>query len=314
MKRQSSGLNMLVGVNKPVGMTSHDVVARARRALGESRVGHAGTLDPLASGVMVLGVGQATRLLSMATAHDKRYLARVVFGCETATDDAEGAPTVQAPAPARALDEAWAAGQMGLLLAMTSQVPPAYSAVQVGGVRAYAAAREGAPLELAERAIAVYGAQLVAVGEEGGAPYWDVALHVSKGTYVRSLARDLGRALGSAAHVGALMRTASGPVALTSCCDLDALAAGGPDALRPLDPVGVLGFARVQVSPDDVRALRDGKRLSAPRTDGGRALRFDDGKQVAFVYDGHLYAVGRKEAAALVPTAVFPSGVAGVAR
>lgn len=313
MKRKSSGLNLLLGVNKPTGMTSHDVVARVRRALGESRVGHAGTLDPMASGVMVVGVGQATRLLALATAQDKRYVARFVFGCETTTDDAEGAPTVQAAPPARALDAAWAAEQMQVLLAMERQVPPAYSAVQVGGVRAYDAARQGRPLELEERPVTVYGAQLVAVGGEEGAPWWDVALHVSKGTYVRSLARDLGRALGSAAHVGALMRPASGPVRLGMCVELEELERLGAAGVAPLDPTCVVEGLRLSVSAEDVRALRDGKRLSAVRTDNGRARSVEDGKRVLFVYDGSLYAVGVKEGTALVPAAVFPDGVTGVA-
>lgn len=312
--RGSSGLNMLLGVDKPLGMTSHDVVARVRRALGERRVGHAGTLDPLASGVMVVGVGQATRLMSFATADEKSYVARIAFGRETTTDDAEGDVRREAPVPERALDAGWAAGQMGIMLAMTEQLPPAYSAVQVGGVRAYDAARKGSELELAPRPVRVLEATLLGVGSDEGAPaWWDVALRVSKGTYVRSLARDLGRALGSAAHVGALRRTASGSVTLGSCMQLDELEAAGAAGVRPLDPVAVLGVPAVELAEEDVRAVRDGKRLSAARTGGGAGLAVAQGGAVALVRDGRLYAVARRVDGALAPQAVFVDGVAGVA-
>lgn len=312
-RRAASGLSLLLGVDKPVGMTSHDVVARVRRAVGERRVGHAGTLDPLASGVMVVGIGPATRLMSFATAEDKRYLARFSFGSETETDDAEGAPRRSAPAPEWALDEVWAAGQMGILLSMTEQVPPAYSAVQVGGVRAYDAARKGAGLDLAARPIRVLGAQLCATGADGeGNPWWDVALAVSKGTYVRALARDLGRALGSACHVGMLRRTASGAVALADCMALDEVERLGADGLRPLDPLRVLGFPAVRLSEGDLADVRQGRRLSVARTDGGCACGVGEGGPVALVRGGSLFAVARRQGAALAPQAVFPDGVSGV--
>lgn len=311
-RRAPSGVNALAGIDKPVGITSHDAVARVRRAFGERRVGHAGTLDPLASGVMVVGVGQATRLLAFAAAEDKRYLARLSFGRETETDDVEGATRRSAPAPASALDEEWAAAQMGVLLAMTEQLPPAYSAVQVGGVRAYAAARRGEGLELRARPVTVREAQLVAVGVgEDGAPWWDVALTVSKGTYVRALARDLGRALGSACHVAALRRVASGPVALSDCAPLEELERSGPAGLRPLDPVRVLGCPSVPLSEEDVRAVRDGKRLSAARTGGGAGRALPEGARCALVHGGRLYAVARRDGSALAPQAVFADGVAG---
>ena len=321
MKRTPSGLSLVIGVDKPLGMTSHDVVARLRRALGERRIGHAGTLDPLASGVMVVGVGPATRLLNFALAQDKRYVARFAFGAETQTDDAEGCATRTAPAPERALDAGWAAAQMGILLAMTEQTPPAFSAVQVGGVRAYDAARKGEALELATRPVRVEAAQLLAVGAyaqgesaAGATVWWDVALAVSKGTYVRSLARDLGRALGSACHVAALRRTASGPVALSACRTLGDVEAGGAASLRPIDPVSLLGALPLRLGEDDVRAVRDGKRLSVARTDGGRAGGVEEGGRLALVREGRLYAVARRQGPAVVCEAVFPEGVCGCGR
>ena len=218
-KRKPSELNLLLAVDKPVGITSHDVVSQVRRALNERRVGHAGTLDPLASGVMIVGVGQATRLLGRM-----RYLARIMFGCETTTDDAEGEPTRMADVSDDVLSPLFAKGVLREFVGEQEQVPPAYSAISVDGVRSYKRARAGEDVELPARTIEVYAADLVAVDEVDGRAVWTASFDVSKGTYIRSLARDIGRAAGSAAHVADLRRTASGPVRL---------AARGGGALRP---------------------------------------------------------------------------------
>lgn len=316
-RARTSVLNLLMAVDKPQGMTSHDVVGRVRKALGERRVGHAGTLDPLASGVLVIGVGQATRLMGLATAEDKRYLARFVFGRETVTDDGEGETRVEGAVPLQAFDLSWAQEQMARLRAMTTQVPPAYSAIQVNGVRAYDAARKGNEMVLEERPIAVTEAFLCSVGvvEEGpdaGRPWWDVALTVSKGTYVRALARDLGRQLDSACHVAALRRTASGLVCAADCVTLEALEAEGPQAVRALDPQRVLQCASVRLSEDEVGAVRNGRRLSVVRTDGGAARNVPDGARVALVRADCLYAVSVRQGGALIPQVVFPDGIVGV--
>lgn len=316
-RSRTSTLNLLMGVDKPTGMTSHDVVSRVRRALGERRVGHAGTLDPLASGVLVIGVGQATRLMGLATAENKRYIARFVFGRETQTDDAEGETRCEALPPLQAFDAAWASEQMGLLTAMTSQVPPSYSAIQVNGVRAYDAARKGSELVLEERPIAVTEAFLCSVGvcEEGpdaGRPWWDVALTVSKGTYVRALARDLGRLLGSACHVASLRRMASGLVCAPDCVTLDALEARGAAAVRPLDPCRVLQCTSVPLTEEEVAAVKNGQRLSAARTAGGAARGVAEGDRLALVWGDRLYAVATREGGALISQVVFPDGIAGV--
>ena len=249
-RRTPSQINLLIAVDKPVGMSSHDVVSRVRRAVGERRVGHAGTLDPLASGVMVVGIGQATRLLGMITLDRKRYLARIAFGTETVTDDAEGEVS-RVSDPARATgdlaDEGFARKALSGFLGAQMQVPPAYSAISVGGVRSYRRARSGEDFELPPRPIEVYAADLVAI-EAGETPVWDVSFDVSKGAYIRSLARDLGRACGSAAHLDGLRRTRSGSISLSSCLPLDEV---GLETVRPraLDPVGVLGMsARLRMS------------------------------------------------------------------
>ncbi len=163
-RRTPSQLNMLLAVDKPVGFPSHDVVSQCRRALHERRVGHAGTLDPMASGVMVVGVGQATRLLGMLTLDTKSYVADISFGAETNTDDAEG-EAVRTVAVANELrDPAYAREHLAAMLGPQMQVPPAFSAISVNGVRAYKSAREGNAVDLPPRPVEVYAADLIAVG------------------------------------------------------------------------------------------------------------------------------------------------------
>ncbi len=307
-KRGQSGINALVGIDKPTGCSSHDVVDRVRKVLGERRVGHAGTLDPLASGVMVVGVGQATRLLGSLTAENKRYLARVSFGGETATDDAEGTITRVLPAPARVLDEGFARDSMALLLAQTSQVPPAYSAVSVGGRRAYAIARGGGQVELESRPIEVLSADLVGTGSDDcGVPYWDVVTRVSKGTYVRAMARDLGRSLGATCHLAALRRLSSGPVGIGSCLTPEGLAQAFTSGDLPvLDPVKALGCPVVELAEAELALLRNGQRLARPSAAGTA-----DG-MVALVFGDKLYGIGQADARGVSPKTVFVDGIRGV--
>lgn len=237
-RRTPSQLNMLLAVDKPVGCTSHDVVSQCRRALHERRVGHAGTLDPMASGVMVVGVGQATRLLGMLTLDTKSYVADISFGAETNTDDAEG-EAVRTVAVANELrDPAYAREHLAAMLGPQMQVPPAFSAISVNGVRAYKSAREGNAVDLPPRPVEVYAADLIAVGGEGDTCVWTVAFSVSKGTYIRALARDLGRACESAAHISALRRTASGVVSIGAC-----------HAVEELSPESAVGFALIPLRP-----------------------------------------------------------------
>jgi tRNA pseudouridine55 synthase len=219
-------------VDKPSGLTSHDVVGRVRRLLRTRRVGHAGTLDPLATGVLVVLVGEATKLGAYLTAHQKRYLARVVFGLSTDTLDREGKPTASAALPpwleeelaAIAADPCAAPAQafprleaaLAAERARSMQVPPSYSAIKVGGQRSYARARAGEAVELAEREVEVASLHVVSAGSD----FVDLCLEVSKGYYVRSLARDLGERLGLPSHLGALRRTASGPFTLEDAVEL----------------------------------------------------------------------------------------------
>ena len=198
VKRGLSGLSLVVGVNKPAGMSSHDVVNRCRSIFGERRVGHTGTLDPMATGVLPICVGPATRLGAYLTGHDKRYRVSIAFGAGTDTDDAAGTVVRTGEVPDRVLDPEFAAAFVASLVGRRKQMPPAYSAIKVNGKKSYEAARAGNIIDLAPRDIEVYDARLLGVHEGDGEelPSWDVSFEVSKGTYIRSLARDAGVALG----------------------------------------------------------------------------------------------------------------------
>jgi tRNA pseudouridine55 synthase len=256
-------------VDKPPGRTSHDVVARLRRLLGTRRVGHAGTLDPMATGVLVALVGEGTKLAPYLTADDKSYLAVVAFGTATDTLDADGRPTVSAEVPPDLLAEIAAvpapvpriAAALAAEAARREQVPPVYSAIHVDGERSYDRARAGEVVDLAPRSVAVR--HLVLDGPSPGEARISLDLTVSKGYYVRSLARDLGEHLGVPAHLAALRRTRSGAFTLADAVPLDAgaerlkaaILSPGEAARRAL-PVGRLG-------EEGVQRARQGKRLGA---------------------------------------------------
>ena len=303
MSRRPSAFSALIAVDKPAGMTSHGGVSRARRAVGERRVGHAGTLDPAATGVLVVGIGQATKLLGMLTLDRKGYRATISLGAETTTDDAEGEVVASAEVGPELLDAGRAGREVAALVGEHDQVPPAYSAVSVGGRRAYDAARSGEALELAPRRVRVHGADLVAVLPEQRA--WVVDLDVSKGTYVRSIARDLGRALGCRAHVGSLRRVFSGPVSLVDCLSLDELEAGGADLVRErcLDPVAVLGLPARELAVTEIADVSCGRRLDARDEAPGR---------VALTFGGGLAGIWRREGRFLVCETNFPQAIEGV--
>ncbi|HET7552621.1 MAG TPA: tRNA pseudouridine(55) synthase TruB [Gemmatimonadaceae bacterium] len=216
-------------VDKPSGPTSHDVVSVVRRSLGIRRVGHAGTLDPFATGLLVVLVGRATRLLPYIDAEPKEYEATVRFGVATDTDDVTGSAIAEAALPSRAAVDAAIEELTGGIV----QQPPAFSAKQVGGRRSYAAARRGELLELQPVKVRVHGWSVRAWRDDE----MDATVVCSGGTYVRALARDLGKLSGSAAHLGALRRVRSGPFTVTAASTLDEVAAGGATLLPPIEAV-----------------------------------------------------------------------------
>ena len=193
-------------VDKPSGPTSHDIVQQLRRWTGLRRVGHGGTLDPLATGLLPIFVGRATRLIEYLGEHRKHYTATITLGVQTDTDDAEGTAIFQAPVPALRLADLDQA--LAPFRGIVQQTPPAFSAVKVGGVTAHRAARRGEPLEIAAREVTVHAL----TANEWDAPQLRVAMTVSTGTYVRAIARDLGLGLGCGGHVVEMRRVGIGPV------------------------------------------------------------------------------------------------------
>jgi tRNA pseudouridine55 synthase len=212
----------LVVVDKPSGITSHDVVARVRRLAGTRRVGHAGTLDPMATGVLVVGVEKATRLLGYLTLTEKTYVATIRLGQSTSTDDAEGEPAGGSPATdiaPGALD-----AEIAELTGDIWQVPPGVSAIKVNGQRAYKLTRAGEAPELAARPVTVYEFTVTGISQTGDFLDINAEIRCSSGTYIRALARDLGAALGTGGHLTALRRTAVGPYRLDQAHSLEELA------------------------------------------------------------------------------------------
>ncbi len=298
-------------VAKPIGPTSHDVVGLIRRLAATKRVGHGGTLDPFASGVLPVFLGRATRLVEYHLGDRKRYRATVCFGASSTTDDLEGALTPAAgPAPDRATVEAALAGFRGPI----EQRPPAYSAIKVAGRRAYALARAGESVELAPRAVTIHAIEVVAWDDTtAGEPIAIVEVECSAGTYVRSLARDLGAAVGSAAYLGALTRTASGPFELAAATDLDAIrsaASHGPEAIaRLLLPVDAgLDLPTVAVPDAALVAIGRGQPIGVPTgtppLDPDQPIRLVDAT-------GRLVAIARLAGTKLAPDKVLVDAPVG---
>jgi tRNA pseudouridine55 synthase len=211
----------LVIVDKPAGITSHDVVGRCRRIFGTRKVGHAGTLDPMATGVLVVGIERATKILGLLTTTDKSYVATIRLGQITATDDAEG--DVVQTVPTDAVTDAHVAAAVAALRGEIEQIPSAVSAVKIGGQRAYKLAREGRAVELAARTVRIDRFDVLAIRRDDGPVDVDVEVNCSSGTYIRALARDIGIALGVGGHLTALRRTRVGRFGLDEAHTLDAL-------------------------------------------------------------------------------------------
>ena len=262
----------LLLVDKAAGVTSHDVVDIARRALGTRRVGHAGTLDPFATGLLVLLIGRATRLAQFVDGEPKVYDATIRFGTETDSDDATGTVTRDAPPP----DPAAVRAAVPTFTGELSQVPPSVSAKQVAGVRAHSAARRGAPLTLAPAQVTVHRWDIASIT----ADELRATIECSGGTYIRSLARDLGRAAGSAAHCGALRRVRSGTFHVRDAvpfCELGDRAAG---ALRPMvDGLGPV--PRESLDAEGVRRIAHGMTVAATVAGARGAMVDDEGALVA---------------------------------
>jgi tRNA pseudouridine55 synthase len=318
----------LVIVDKPGGMTSHDVVARLRRLARTRRVGHAGTLDPMATGVLVIGIEKATRLLGYLTLTEKTYLATIRLGQSTSTDDAEGEPTGGSPASGVQAEALGAA--VARLSGEILQVPPGVSAIKVNGQRAYKLTRAGAAPELAARPVTVYEFTVTSVRADGDYLDLDARVRCSSGTYIRALARDLGTDLGTGGHLTALRRTAVGPYTVSEAHPLSELETQEPPSERrrltppsslaaeagsqvpvavpgagwviPLADAAAAAFPRLELTADESRRLIQGARLPLSDPVDGAA---GGAPVAAFAPDGTLTALVTADARLIRSLAVF---------
>lgn len=270
----------IVVVDKPAGMTSHDVVSRCRRIFGTRKVGHAGTLDPMATGVLVIGIGRATKILGLLAATAKSYTATIRLGRSTTTDDAEG-EVLQDISAATVTDEAIAAGVAGLR-GDIAQRPSAVSAVKIGGKRAYQLVREGKDVALAEREVRIDRFDVLAVRRADPFVDVDVQVDCSSGTYIRALARDLGEMLGVGGHLTALRRTRVGGYGVDQAHSLEELAEH-PRLSYTLDEACLLAFPRRPITVEEADDTAHGRPLKAAGIAGVYAATDPDGRVMALL-------------------------------
>lgn len=315
----------LVVVDKPAGWTSHDVVARTRRLAGTRKVGHAGTLDPMATGVLVLGVDRATRLLTWVVGQHKTYEATIRLGLTTVTDDAEGEVLdVAGPGAVAAVDEDAVAAGVARLTGDIQQVPAKVSAIKVEGRRAYAQVRAGRDVELAARPVTVseFAVHRLVRADDAGRAVLDVDVTVtcSSGTYVRALARDLGADLGVGGHLTALRRTRVGAWTLEDASTLEELAAevaaGRPLPVTSLEEAAAGLFPARRLSAAEAEDVAHGRRIGPSAADGGEAPGGspldNDAVTAGFAPDGRLVALlsdrGHRGERTAKPVLVFLPG------
>ena len=300
-------MNGVLVVAKPAGPTSHDVVALVRRLAASKRIGHGGTLDPFAAGVLPLFLGGATRLVEYHLGDQKRYRATVCFGAASTTDDLDGELSPSSgPAPTRAAVEQ----ALGALVGPQQQQPPVYSAIQVGGRRAYRMARGGEMPVLSPRAVTIHALDLLEWdGTDPSRPVAIVDVSCSAGTYVRALARDLGERVGSAAYLCGLSRTASGPFRLEDAHSLDeirsAAALGGPEAIQALllpADAGLDAIAAVTLTAAEVDDATMGRFV---RPEAGLAGTPEDGPLRLLDPSGRIVGIGRREGRRIAPDKIF---------
>ena len=283
----------LVVVDKASGMTSHDVVAKVRRLAGTRKVGHAGTLDPMATGVLLLGVNRATRLLGHLMLTEKAYDATVRLGAATSTDDAEGELGEQLSTEHLTEDDVRSAA--GAFVGDIEQVPSAVSAIKIDGERAYKRVRAGEDVVIPARPVTVH--ELLAVDVRRDGPWLDVDISVrcSSGTYIRAIARDLGEALGAGGHLTALRRTAVGPFVLDDARTLDELAADF--ALIDISEVARRCFSAVDLDDAGAQDVSVGRKLAIDLGAPGPVALFAPG--------GEFLALYEQRGATAAPVAVF---------
>lgn len=270
----------IVVVDKPAGMTSHDVVGRLRRIFQTRKVGHAGTLDPMATGVLVAGIERGTKLLAHLVADDKVYTTTIRLGATTSTDDAEGELT--SVADASAVTDSQIADQVAALTGEIMQVPSAVSAIKINGKRAHELAREGKEVDIPARPVTIHNFTVSNIRRTDSFVDVDARVHCSSGTYIRSLARDMGAALGVGGHVTALRRHASGPFTLEQARTLSALEQH-PELSLTMDAALTSAWPVLEVTAEEYAALAMGKWLEPRGCKGVHAAVGPDGRAVALV-------------------------------
>jgi tRNA pseudouridine55 synthase len=297
--KADDGPGGLVIVDKPSGWTSHDVVGRMRRLARTRRVGHAGTLDPMATGVLVIGVEKTTRLLGHLALTRKTYDATIRLGQSTVTDDAEG--EVTATADASNVSDDRLAGAIAPLTGEILQRPSSVSAIKVDGVRSYKRVRDGEEFELAARPVTVHRFEVTGIRREGGFVDVDATIECSSGTYIRALARDLGAALGVGGHLTTLRRTAVGPYTLDQAHSLDELTEAFEDdrplPILPLDDAARAAFPARAITAEEAALVANGGFLAASGSRGGPVAVFGP--------DGRFLALYEDSGSKAKPVAVF---------
>ncbi len=297
----------VVVVDKPPGMTSHDVVDEVRRLFRTRKVGHAGTLDPDATGVLVLGLGRSTRLLDYARLGPKRYLAEALFGVTTTTQDASGEELSRREC---SFTEADLCAALPEFVGAIEQVPPMVSAVRMGGERLYDKARRGEVVERAARPVVVYELKLLSFSEQRSGrdrsePHAAFEVCCSAGTYVRTLVHDLGGVLGCGAHLSSLRRTEAAGFDVSEAVPLADLETS--NLLPPLE--AVRGMPRIEVWDEDAARVRNGGPLQGALEPATLSTRSSRGslERVAVVHEGVLLGVYRRESSGWVAERVMPS-------
>ncbi|MEV6346064.1 tRNA pseudouridine(55) synthase TruB [Actinoplanes sp. NPDC051851] len=272
----------LIVVDKPAGMTSHDVVARVRRLAKTRRVGHGGTLDPMATGVLIIGVNRATRLLTYVIGSEKSYRATVRLGQSTVTDDAEG--DVTATRPVGGVTEEAIRNGLARQVGEIDQVPSAVSAIKINGQRAYKRVRDGEDVEIPARRITVHRLDVLAIRTAQEHVDVDIDVTCSSGTYIRAIARDLGATLDTGGHLTALRRTAVGGMTLDAASTLEQLEERAPDVIGlPMAEAARRAFPQRTATEEETRVLRHGGPLSPAGIDGPYAVFDADGAVLAIV-------------------------------
>ncbi|MEU4687912.1 tRNA pseudouridine(55) synthase TruB [Actinoplanes sp. NPDC023714] len=272
----------LIVVDKPAGMTSHDVVARIRRLAKTRRVGHGGTLDPMATGVLIIGVNRATRLLTYVIGASKSYAATIRLGESTVTDDAEG--EIVSSSSAGHIGNIEVSEVLATMRGEIDQVPSAVSAIKIKGVRSYKRVRDGEEVEIPARRITIAKLDVLDIRRGDATIDVDIDVTCSSGTYIRAIARDLGAALGVGGHLTALRRTAVGDMTLDVAATLDELEERAPDVVSlPMAEAARRAFPQRTASWDETRVLRHGGPLPAAGIDGPYAVFDPDGLLLAIV-------------------------------